>query len=518
MGIERMRHSHKLRSLPMQACVMSAVALTVVPLIAVAEEALQGEAKQSLVIATRVSLVGKFTDNIDLSRLKRRSELTTEVSPGVRLNIDGARVKIHIDYAFTQIEHANDAKPSDTQNSLNAFGSAEVIDNWAFLDFSGSISQQTVSAFGVQSLDDTAANPNRAEASNYHFSPYLRGKWGDLAKYEARYSHTVTDSDSQLVSASTVTDGVLKLTSSESLGSFDWTADMGRQSTTYGQGRATESDSVNVGLMISMSPQIQLLAKIGSDSNNYTTSDKQRYATKVIGIKWLPSALTSFSLTRSQQSFGDAHNLLLTHRSGRTVWKLSDVKDLSSVAEPVSAGSMYDLLFAQLASVEPDPKARALMVENYLQTHGISPTTNVTSGFMTAAVTVQRRQELSFALLGLRDTITFIASRSESSRLDKLSASVDDLTHFGTVRQQGFSVQLAHRLTPGYALGVLLSQQQTVGVSASQSTRLRSVDVILNGKLGKRSSLSLGARHTVMDSDTTPYTENAVSGNINMQF
>jgi len=121
-------------------------------------------------------------------------------------------------------------------------------------------------------------------------------------------------------------------------------------------------------------------------------------------------------------------------------------------------------------------------------------------------------------LLGLRDTITFIASRSETSRLDTLSASVDDLTNFGNVRQQGFSVQLAHRLTPDYSLGVLLSQQQTSAGSGIQDTRLRSLNVILGGRLGKRSTLSLGARHTVMDSEAAAYAEQAVTGHLKVQF
>ena len=519
MDIELMRFAHKLSSFRQwPACVVSAAALAVAPRMAVAEDAVQADTHQSLTVALRISMNGKFTDNLDLSRLKKRSEWITEVSPGVRLTIDSGRVKTYLDYAVAQIDHANHSKPSDSRNLLNSFGSVEVIDNLAFLDFSGSISQQTVSALGVQSFDDTGIIQNRAEVSTYHFSPYIRGQWGDLAQYEARYSRTVTDTDSQLASASTVTDSVLKLRSSETLGDFGWMADLGRQTATYSQGRATESDSINVGLIYRHSPQLQFLAKGGTESSNYTTPEKQRYATHAIGVTWLPSELTSFSITRSHQSFGQGHSVLLTHRSGRTVWKLSDTKDLSITAQPASLGSMYDLLFTQFASIEPDPTARALMVENFLQTNGISPTASATNGFLTAAVSVQRRQELSFALLGLRDTITFIASRSESSRLDTLSDSVDDLTNFGNVRQQGFSIQLAHRLTPDYSLGALFSQQRTVGASGSQGTLLRSLDVILSGKVGKRSTLSLGAHHAVMESDTTPYTESAVSGNINVQF
>jgi uncharacterized protein (PEP-CTERM system associated) len=514
------RNSCSLLQLPISALSV-AMTLATVALTASAQDMELADAKRSIIVAPRVSLDGKFTDNVDLSNLNKRSELISEISPGIRLTIDGARVKTYLDYALTQVFYTNNSAGSHSRNALTAFGSLEAVDNWAYIDFDGSISQQTVSAFGVQSLDNAVVNPNRTEVSSYRISPYLRGQMGDLAQYEARYSRSVTDSDSQVASGTTVTDSVIALSSGRSLRDLGWTADIGRQSVSYNQGRDTESDSINVGMFYNVSPQVRLSVKGGSESSNFTTLEKRSYNTNAVELNWFPSDLTSLSLTRSHRSYGDAYNLLVTHRSGRTVWKLVDAKDLSTatnLAGGGSIGSMYDLLFTQFASAEPDPIARATMVENYLQTNGISPTASATSGFLSSALSLQRRQELSFALLGVRDTITFIASRSETSRLDTLSASLDDLANFGNVRQQGFSVQLAHRLTPDYSLGVLLSQQQTTSASGTQDTRLRSLDVILSGKLGRRSTMSLGARHTVMDSDTTPYVESAVTGNLNVQF
>jgi len=520
IDFEFMRHFHKsLLALSWQGSA-AVVALAMVPLPSAAQET-AADVNRSLAVVPRVSLQGKFTDNVDLANLNTRSDLITEISPGLRVTINGARIKTYFDYALTQVDYARHSASSQSQNALTAFGSLEAIDNRLFVEFTGNISQQAVSAFGTQSLDNTVINQNRAEVSNFSVSPFLRGQLGDLAQYEVRFSRSVTDSNAQTATGSTVTDSVVKLSSGKTLRNLGWSAAMARQSVTFDQGRATHSDSVNLGLNYSFSPQFKVFANAGSESNNDTTLEKQRYATNAVGMNWMPSDLTSVSLTRSHQSFGSAYNLLLTHRSGRTVWKLSDSKDRSTAANQINAGSiglMYDLLFSQFASVEPDPIARATMVENYLQTNGISPSAIATSGFLTSALTLQRRQELSFALLGVRDTITFIASRSESSRLDALSDSVDDLSNFGDVRQQGVSVQLAHRLTPDYSLGVVWSQQQTSSANGAQDTRLRSLDVTLSGKLGKRSTVSLGARHTVVDSDTAPYAENAVTGNINVQF
>lgn len=491
------------------------------PLLVLAQEALQADADRSVSVLARVSMEGKFTDNLDLDGLNKRSALISEISPGIRLTVNAPRVKTYLDYERKQVTYARQLAPSQGQNALTAFGSVQAVDNWAQIDFDASIAQQAVSAFGIQSPDTAAVNPNRTEVSRYRISPRLSGPLGDLAQYEARLSRTVTDSGAQVASGNTVTDSLITLRSGKWANQLSWKVDLGRQSVSYPQGRDTEADSLTLGLSYKLSPQFQLLLTGGRERSNYSTADKQSYNTHGIGLNWLPSDLTSVLLTRNHRSFGNAYKLVLSHRSGRTVWKLTDTKEVSDAANADDAsgiGSMYDLLFTQFASVEPNPVARATMVENFLQTNGIDPDASATSGFLTAAMSVQRRQELSFALLGLRDTITFIASRSETSRLDTLSASVDDLTNFGNVRQQGFSVQLAHRLTPDYSLGVLLSQQQTSAGSGIQDTRLRSLNVILGGRLGKRSTLSLGARHTVMDSEAAAYAEQAVTGHLKVQF
>ena len=148
----------------------------------------------------------------------------------------------------------------------------------------------------------------------------------------------------------------------------------------------------------------------------------------------------------------------------------------------------------------------------------MSANATATSNFLTAAVALERRQDLSFALLGVRDTVTFIATRSESSRLDRLSAAIDDLTNSSLVRQRGFSANYAHRLTPNYSLGVLASQQDASGVSSLQDTTLRLLNVSVTGRVGKKATVSVAVRHVVSSGGTTSYIENAVIGTLLVQF
>jgi len=159
-----------------------------------------------------------------------------------------------------------------------------------------------------------------------------------------------------------------------------------------------------------------------------------------------------------------------------------------------------------------------VLVNSFLQTNGISPSAPVIAGYLTSAVLLQRRQDASFALLGVRDTLTFLASRSNSRRLDTLTGATDDLLSSSVIIQQGLSVSYAHRLTPQTALNAIASQQRTIGSSTQPETNLRTISVNLTSRIGSQSTATFGARRSVFDSPSVPYTESALTGSLTVQF
>ncbi|MBK9442942.1 MAG: TIGR03016 family PEP-CTERM system-associated outer membrane protein [Comamonadaceae bacterium] len=473
-------------------------------------------------VTPRATVSETITDNVGLDGSNPRSEQITEITPGIRISIAGTRLNTYFDLGLSQVIYAQGTSPDrrQIQNALNTFGTFEAVDNWAFVDFSGTVSQQAVSAFGTQSASNTSVNANQAEVSNYRISPYLRGRLFHAADYEARYSRTTTRSDAAAASDVDSADTSVRLSGNSAFRNLGWSTDASRQTISYSEGRTTETDRVNLGLTYTLTPQLNVSASAGRESNNFTTRDKESSSTHSVSLNWRPSELTRLSATRSQRPFGDAHNVSFEHRSARTVWRFTDSRDVTTTPSQTgfgSIGAVYDLLFSQFASIEPDPIARAALVDAYLQANGISPSANVVSQFLSSAVSLQRSQNLSFSLLGQRDTITFVATRTESTRLDTLATSVDDLATASKIRQQGFSINFAHRLTPDYSLGVLWSQQNTSGDNNTQDTRLRSANVNLTGRIGKRASAAVGLRHVVFDG-LAPYTENALTGNLNVQF
>ena len=479
------------------------------------------DAVPTVLIEPRVSVTETFTNNVSLQSSNPQSDQITEVAPGIRINIQGARLKTYFDYSLKEIYYAQGSSSNQQQNSLNTFGTFEAVDNWAFIDFSGDISQQAISAFGPQSVSNTAVNANQTEVANYHLSPYVTGRLGNVANYEARVTRALTSSDDASASNSATTTSVVKVGNASAFRSLGWTADVSRQKANYSAGRTTEDDNYSLGLTYAITPQLNVSASAGQESNNFTSEDKQTYDTTSVGLNWRPSERTTLSAVSGKRSFGNTHNWSFEHRSARTVWRFSDVKDSSTTANQNgfgTIGNIYDLFYNQLGSSGLTPAERALRVNAFLQQYRFNPNTPVVSTFLTSAVSLQRRQDLSFALLGIRDTITFLMTRSESNRLDTFASALDSLSNGATVIQDGFSVSYSHRLTPDYALGVVLSQQDTKGATAAEETTLKSFNVNLTGKVGQKTAASVGLRRVVSESLVNPYTETAVIGNLTVQF
>jgi uncharacterized protein (PEP-CTERM system associated) len=481
----------------------------------------QSAGRQTLLIVPRVTITETLTDNANLSSNSKQAELVSEASPGIRISSDFGRIKGYLDYSLNARLSSQGVSNFALQNALTTFGSLEAVDNFAFFDFSASIAQQTVSSFGAISPGNNPNNGNQTESSNYRLSPHVRGNFGGIAEYQARYSLSVNRNRSAAASDVTAQDLQLSLSGRAPASRLGWSIQGGRQSSNYSLGRAVESDSITGSLNYVLNPQLRLSASAGQEGNNYNTLTKETFFTSGQGIQWTPSPNASFSASRQTRSFGQSHNINLSYRTARTAWTFSDSQDVTNTPSQSglgSRGAIFDLYFAQFASIEPDPVKRAVLVSSFLQAFGINPNTVVVSNFLTSALALQRRQDISFSLLGLRDTITFTATKTDTSRLDSLSTAVDDLSNGGGVRQIGLSVSYAHRLTPETSMNLTGLNQHSTDSKGLQESRLNSISLGINTRLGLKSSAAVNARRVISDSGTAPYNETAISGTVNVQF
>jgi uncharacterized protein (PEP-CTERM system associated) len=91
------------------------------------------------------------------------------------------------------------------------------------------------------------------------------------------------------------------------------------------------------------------------------------------------------------------------------------------------------------------------------------------------------------------------------------------------VKQQGASVNFAHRLSEISNLNALASRQESKGsssVTGNGNLKTITTTYLVNAstKLGAKTTGSLSARRTEFDSTTNPYTENALLGTVSFVY
>lgn len=477
-------------------------------------------ASRSQSIYPSLAVTQTFTDNRLLSRDDRQAELITQISPSLHFNRNFGRVRGHVDYSFNSYVYAREAAANNFQNSLSAALHVEAVENRVFVDATALISQQSISAFGVQSPDPALKTSNQSEVSSYSIAPYVRGSIPGVLNYQAAANYSITRGGSFSAANSTSTGVNASLGSDRSLARFGWSANVSRQIIDFDQARRNESDLVNGNLIFAINPDLRVSAKAGRESNNYQSAANSSYSTWGYDINWRPNERTRFSFDSERRFFGNSHSIVVEYRTPKTIWNYLDSRNVSS-GSPTDTRvvvTTHDLLFAQFASIAPDPIQRELLVNAFLLSNGINPRALVTGGFLTSAVSLQRRQALSLALTGLRDTVILTAFKTENSALDSLAPRTDDLAGGGSIRQQGLGINVSHRLTPVSALNLSISQLKSSATVGTQASNQRSITATWTGRLNSRMNLSLAARHVIFDSSTVPYNESALIAGLTFHF
>ncbi len=441
----------------------------------------------ALSIVPRVSMVQTFTDNVNLSAVDKQADQITEISPGIHINSSGGHLKGYFDYALRGIAYGQGSQPGAYQNALDTAGVLEAVDRTLYVDFGGAISQQSISAFAPQSSAGSYSNVNKTEVASYRVSPYLRGRLGGQGEYLVRLARAITQSDVSGASLVATSDALVSLDSNRLWGNLGVVADASRKGIDYSTGRYTETDLVNLGLSYAAFPQLRVVVKGGQEASNYASADKQSYATSDLLVNWTPSEHAQVSASWGNRSFGETHAFSLEHRTALTRIRFADSRDLSAVPGAV----------AGLGSAQ-----------------GTLP--SGVNNFLTSALSLQRRQDLSIALLGVRSTLEVIASQSDVSRLDTFSSAVDDLVR-ASLRQSGVIVNLERRLTAATTLRLSAQQQLTTGSANQQDSWLNQVSLSLSTQVGSQTTLGMGLRRTVY-SGLSAYDESACLFNLTLAF
>ena len=502
---------------PLSPLLLVPALFALVPCLAGAQDS--GGSKRTWSVEPSVSLRETFTDNHNLRPVKE-SDAITEASAGVRVAGTAGHLRGFLDYSLTGSVYARHSDANDLRHFLSAAGTAEALDGRAFVDLRGSYTQQAISAFGSQSTDPSLSNSNRSDVGSLSIAPGLRGRLGSFARYEARVSYEITRA--KATSASDVDNlmASLHLDGGAPGSAIGWTADASHSVSDYRAGRRTFDSRVRAAVSYVVTRELKVGLTGGTERTDLLTLNGESNATWGAQAEWAPTERTLLLANAEKRFFGTAHSLRLSHRTPNTSWAIADSRDISTNSSQGNAsfGSAYDLFFRQFGSVEPDAVKRDALVRNYLQTNGINPNAVVIGGFLASAATLQRTQSVSFAVVGVRNTVTLQASSGRTKRADQVATALDDLTTVSEVHQRGIVLDWAHRLTPASSISLAASVQRTDGDTSAQQTTLKSITATWTSTLGPKSTLSAGARHAVFDSTSAPYDENALYAAFRLSF
>lgn len=474
-------------------------------------------------IAPRLGLAETFTDNVLPGGSAKQSDQITEITPGVRILGKAARAKVYGDYQLRGLMYAQGSRGNTTQNVLNSFGTLEAIEKLFFVDVSGVVAQQTISAFGTQSPGGYSINSNTTETSNFRFSPYLRGTLGGYADYEARYSKSALRTKAAATYDSDINEWSGKIGGNTPFSALGWSVDGSQQSYDYGHGRKTKSDRWHGRISYKVVPHLKFSMSGGRERNDFVSLHEGSWSTRGYGVDWAPTERTQISVFREKRFFGHGHTASISHRMPSSAVMYTDSRNVSALPSrlaTVGLGNIYDLLFTQKASSIPDPVERAAWVDGYLNAIHIPPSTPVTVGFLSSQVSVQRSQNLSWIWYGARNTLTLALVRTQNDRLGTGLGTGDDFSIASSIIQKGGNINFSHRLSALSSLTVSGTRTRNSGSIggglAAYNQKMFSAGITT--RIGANTNAVLTARRTQFDRSANSYTENAVSGSLLMQF
>jgi len=480
--------------------------------------AVPGGTRPTVWVEPSISVGATLSSNGNASSSDARSEFLFDVTPSIRAVLNTPKVRGFVDYSLSAQYYLQGNSDNRLSNRLNANGTVEVWDQRAFVDLSGTISDESVSAFGPQSLT-TLSDTNRSETSTFRVSPYISGNLGGFADYQLRYALQTlnTDTSSRSDSTSQVISGRLGSRPSGQL--LGWYLDAFSQETDYTLGRDTRSDTVRAGLIVLVSPQLNVTLTAGVETNDTISLQRESYNITGLAFDWRPSERTSVSASVEDRYFGTGYNVAMEHRTGRTIWRYVASRSASdsSQAGSISRGSIYDLFDASLQALQPDPILRAQLVQAELLRLGLPADAQIFQNFLSSSATLDETQQLSVALSGIRSVVTFNVTRGSTSRLDSFSTLGDDFDSNNEIDQQSWGVNYAHRLTPVTSFNAAFLNQKSVGDSGDSSKR-QTISFGLSTRLAARTNGSVQVQWGRFNNTAGSYSDAAISGRINHRF
>lgn len=229
-----------------------------------------------------------YTDNVALATSSlEKEDYVTELTPGVIVTANSARLNGILDYRLQSLSYAKDSDSNTINHKLNSGINAEIAKDHLFIDADAAIEQQNISTDTSLALDNINVG-NREDVKTLRISPYyqhdLGGKLNTLLRYTrsaARYDVGVSSIDSDRID--------IDLGSGRSYSKLRWNVNHFDEKFDRDTANDIRYSSSEAEIEYSVTNYLGVMARGGKEDNDLQSSfDEHNGSYGAGGLSWQP--------------------------------------------------------------------------------------------------------------------------------------------------------------------------------------------------------------------------------------
>jgi uncharacterized protein (PEP-CTERM system associated) len=461
-----------------------------------------------------VGAAATYTDNVNQSATSPEDALILNVTPGFSLISKGSsRVQATVQYGLRSVARFGDNESTDLNHNLNAIGTAELVEDFLFIDGSARVSQELISLFGSPAEADVN-DANRATVGTYSISPYIQKRLGTFANAQARYTASGAIFENNVAANSASNAFSAGLTSGTRFDDLSWGLNYSIRDTQNRDAADSTFESASATVGYALTRKFRVFGTVGQDWNDYLSTTETGGSSYSIGFGWSPTRRTSVEASAGERYFGRTYSFTGSHRTRLSRWTLRYSEDVSDI-------SRLDVDFNDLqkAVVKSCPPGTVLTLPITLD-QVIDAECDVDL-FFGSSIT----NGVFIAKLLTADVSWDVGSRTS------VSMTLSDLTREfqlgsqGEDRVQAATGAVSYRMTPRTNATTSLSLIRNRGDAAATGSTARDDGIWrlsfgLNHQFAEDLGGALTIQHIQRDSNvaTADYEENRLTATVNMRF
>jgi len=451
------------------------------------------------------------TDNSTLGTGVPQNDLILEVTPRMFIHEQGSRFRLDGTASFTAYGFLEGTQQNRVLPEADLLARLEAVERTLYVDAALRALQTSVDPYTPLVAGTTA---NVTTVTIARVSPFIEQPVSDHSRYHIGADLTKTrESDSEAQSSRNGFYGFYRAWYERDPTPVGVRVEAQRERSTYDDATLVPSiiDTGRVIVDYAFNPEISAGLRGGVERNQFPGvfgNDDSWHSIYGGQFVWRPTERTYIGGYREKRFFGPAWELQITHRMRQFAINLRTSKTTQSVQQALfelpATDNVAALLNQVFATLEPNPAARAALVNNFLQSRGLPARTQSPIIIHSQGLSLVDGQSVNLIWSGVRNSVVVGFYKTKSNDLvgDNPLVANSALTNN---EQRAGSVAFSHSLTrltyltlayTDMHIKALLGGAFVADESTQRETRLQ-----LNTRLAPRTFARAGVRYNKLTSN-----------------